>query len=97
MAAEGRRRSARRARRPPPPPAREIPHRRAIPISRLGVLLVLLSGFWTGLFVGLLPNSVLNPLSLAIAVLSAVVLAFWYRRRAREYMQRRAASRDRSS
>ena len=99
MSGEQRRRlSRRRARReaaPPPPPATPTHGGRGptgIPVTRLGLLVLLLLGFWLGRLASLVPGDVFD---IAIAVISAVVLALWYRRRAREYMRLRAQERAR--
>jgi hypothetical protein len=95
--AERRRRAPRRGRRgarPPQPPAAPAQRFRGIPVTRLGLLVLLLLGFWLGRAASLFPGDVLD---VAVAVVSAVALALWYRRRAREYMRQRAAARERAS
>ena len=85
------RRGARRA-QPPPPTA---PRRAAgIPVTRLGLLVLLLIGYWLGRVATLLPG---DGFDIVIAVASAITLALWYRRRAREYMRLRAGERARRS
>ena len=88
------RRGARRA-QPPPPNA---PRRAAgIPVTRLGLLVLLLIGYWLGRFAAFVPSDGLRVIDVVIAVVSAVALALWYRRRAREYMRLRAEERARRS
>jgi len=55
---------------------------------------LLLLGYWLGRLAALVPGDIFD---IAIAVLSAVVLALWYRRRARAYMRLRAEERARRS
>ena len=63
-----------------------------IPVTRLGLLVLLLLGFWIGRVAAVVPG---DGVELVVAVVSAVALAIWYRRRAREYMQLRSANRRR--
>ena len=56
--------------------------------------MLLLLGYWLGRLAALVPGDIFD---IAIAVLSAVVLALWYRRRARAYMRLRAEERARRS
>ena len=80
----------------PPPPAPPSAARAAagIPVTRLGLLVLLLLGYWLGRLAALVPGDALD---IAIAVVSAVALALWYRRRARKYMRLRAEERARRS
>ena len=84
------RRSGQRGRALPSPVAQAF---RGIPVTRLGLLLLLLLGFWIGRVAALVSGDGVEFLA---ALLSAVALAFWYRRRAREYMRMRAEARDRA-
>ena len=79
---------------PPAPPTRPTATRRAagIPVTLLGLLVLLLLGYWLGRLAALVPGDVFD---IAIAVASAVALAIWYRRRAREYMRLRSEERRR--
>lgn len=63
-----------------------------IPVTRLGLLVLLLLGFWIGR-IAAVPSGDL--IEFVVAGISAVALAIWYRRRAREYMQMRSANRRR--
>ncbi len=56
--------------------------------------MLLLLGYWLGRIAAVVPGDVFD---IAIAVVSAIVLALWYRRRAREYMRLRAEERARRS
>lgn len=94
--AERRRRARRRGgeeRPPAPPPARAF---RGIPVTRAGLLLLIMIGFWIGRLATLLPDGELRVLDVAAALASALALAIWYRRRAREYLRLRAESRERA-
>ena len=89
-----RRRSLRRGgRRGPALPSPVAQAFRGIPVTRLGLLVLLLLGFWVGRVAALVPGDGVEFLA---ALVSAVALAFWYRRRAREYMRMRAESRERA-
>lgn len=93
--AERRRRARRRGegRRPAPPLARAF---RGIPVTRIGLLLLILVGFWIGRLAALLPADELRVLDVVAALASALALAIWYRRRAREYLRLRAEARERA-
>ena len=92
---ERRRRTLRRGERPgpalPAPVARVF---RGIPVTRLGLLVLLLLGFWIGRVAAIVPG---DGVEILVAGISAVALALWYRRRAREYMRLRAESRERGA
>lgn len=93
-ARDRRRRSARREGKRGtafPQPASQIV--RGILVTRLGVFVLLLLGFWIGRAAAVVPGDIVE---FAVALISAVALALWYRRRARQYMQTRAASRGRA-
>ena len=92
---ERRRRSLRRGPRRggalPAPVTRTL---RGIPVTRLGLLVLLLLGFWIGRVSALAPG---DGVEIVVALISAVALALWYRRRAREYLRLRAAARERGT
>ena len=83
------RREVRRGQSLPAPVARVF---RGIPVTRLGLLVLLLLGFWIGRVAAIVPG---DGVEILVAGISAVALALWYRRRAREYMRMRAESRER--
>ena len=56
--------------------------------------MLLLLGFWIGRVAAIVPG---DGVELIVAGISAVALALWYRRRAREYMRMRAESRERGA
>lgn len=60
--------------------------------SRLGITLALLAGYWIGRVAMLMPADALPVLDIAVALLSAVLFAVWYRRRARRYLETRQAA-----
>ena len=55
---------------------------------------MLLLGFWIGRVAAIVPG---DGVEIIVAGISAVALALWYRRRAREYMRLRAESRERGA
>ena len=96
MAARGRRRrllrrEERRGQALPAPAARPF---QGIPVTRLGLLVLLLLGFWIGSVAAIVPG---DGIEFVVAGISAVALALWYRRRAREYMRLRTESRKRAA
>ena len=96
MAARDRRRRTLRrgGRRGPGLPAPTTRVLQGIPVTRLGLLVLLLLGFWIGRVAAIVPG---DGVELVVAGISAVTLALWYRRRAREYMRLRAESKQRST
>ena len=98
MASRRRRFRPRRSETPAPPAAAEPrtpiePGRR----SRLGIVLALLFGYWLARVATFLPTDPLQVLDIGVALLSAVLLAVWYRRGARRYMETRQAERQRDA
>ena len=89
---ERRRRILRREGRGEGLPAPVVRTFQGIPVTRLGLLVLLLLGFWIGRVAAVVPGDMVE---FVVAVVSAVTLAIWYRRRAREYMQMRSANRRR--
>ncbi len=85
------RREGRRGSGLPAPTTRVL---QGIPVTRLGLLVLLLLGFWIGRVAAIVPG---DGVELIVAGISAVTLALWYRRRAREYMRLRAESKRRDS
>ena len=66
---------------------------RGIPVTRLGLLVLLLLGFWIGRVAAIAPG---DGVEIVVALVSAVALALWYRRRAREYLRLRSGARERA-
>ena len=85
------RRPERRQQRPP-----------AAPLSvaapggiRLGVLGLLVLGYWLARFAAFIPGDGIFVLDVLVAAGGALLLALWYRRRMRRYLVQRAAERER--
>ena len=99
MASRRRRFRPRRSETPAPPAAAAEPRAPGEPgrRSRLGIVLTLLFGYWLARVATFLPTDPLQVLDIGVALLSAVLLAVWYRRGARRYMETRQAARRRDA
>ncbi len=59
--------------------------------------MALLFGYWLARVATFLPADPLQVLDIGVALLSAVLIAVWYRRGARRYMETRQAERQRDA
>lgn len=98
MASRRRRFRPRRGETPAPPPAAapRVASERGGP-GRLGVVLLLLLGYWLARVATFLPADPLQLLDIVVALLIAVLLAVWYRRRAKRYLEARQAAEQRAA